>query len=261
MRNEDLLKLKIDIRVNDNVTYQEIALLLDKPDFLQILSLLRETYKVTKFVGLNEYHDHSYEFIFKMHLHDKGTIHLDKYKRMGELRKRFPDRFKFLDESETMPFPDRLDAECNLICFEFNRPYFFTEVIRQAMFCSVVDDTYFWATQTTVIDGLEMAPWEYSLPQAAILVSPVSNYESVKKAFREAKELIQTDKRLSYYQPRTDTVSNIKKYRHWYWERVKGKIYSQISNDWTDEHPDDEPAMDENFVLKGVKKYKQLLTL
>lgn len=260
--NDDLLELKIDIKTNNDIAYQEMALLLDKPEFLRMLPSLRETYKITEEIPLEDYCEYSKDFIFKIHLNDPGKIYLDKYTRLPELKKRFPDIAVHLDESGAMLYPDRLDAECNLICFEFNRPYYFTEIIRQALFCKKVDDTYYGATQGTVIDASEFGPMEYTLPQAAIFISPTSTYEDVKEAFREVKEMIKTDRRLSYYQPRLDTVSNIREYRSWYWDRLKGKTYTEISDDWITNHPEIkniDAVSDVNFILKGVKKYKELL--
>lgn len=260
MKNRDLLKLKIRINTNNDITLQEMALLLDKPEFLKMLPDLRKIYRIKELISLDEYPEYAGKFIFETHFNDEGKIDLSKYKSVSELRKWHPLMLGFL-ENEVMRFPDRLNAECNLICFEFKRPYFFSEIIRQAMFCGAVDDSYYAATQAAVVDASEMAPWEYSLPQAAIFVSRNSTYENVKEEFRKVKKLIKTDKRLSYYQQRADTVTNIRKYRHWYWETIKGKRYSQISNDWIEKHPDDEPAMDETFIIKGVTKYKELLTL
>ena len=66
---------------------------------------------------------------------------------------------------------------------------------------------------------------------------------------------MKTDKRLSYYRPRVDVTPNIRKYRGWYWERIKGKTGKQIADEW----PNSEIVTDLD-VFKAVKIYSQLLT-
>ena len=230
MKIEDLLKLKIDIKTRNNIAYQEMALLLDKPEFLQLLPNLRETYKIKELSPLKDYKSFLSWWIPE-YLEKKVKINLKKYKRINEFKKLFPEQFNFIKDGFISDLQGNLILESNLICFEFKKPLFFTDIIPQAIICGVVDDTYYTATKATVIDFLEMGPWEFHIPQAAILISPTSRYEDVKEAFRNARKFIKTDKRLSYYQPRIDTVNNIRKYRYWYWERLKGKKLKKISEE------------------------------
>jgi hypothetical protein len=68
---------------------------------------------------------------------------------------------------------------------------------------------------------------------------------------------METDKRLSYYQPRIDVTPNIKKYRNWYWERIKGKTYQTIADEWIEKHEMENTTYLD--VLKAVKTYEKLL--
>ena len=120
----------------------------------------------------------------------------------------------------------------------------------------MVTDDKFNPTQAVVVEPSSMWIGE-TLPPVAIFVSPTSTYEDVKEEFRKAKELMQTDKRLSYYQPRTDLTPNIRKYREWYWERIKGKTYQQIADDWLEKHEDENTTYLD--ILKAVKVYPKLL--
>ena len=255
IKNEDLLKLKVGIKTRDNLAFQEIAILLDKPEFLQMLPDLRKTYHVEKLVGLDDYFGGTDYYSPGGDL--QVEINLKKYKRLKKFKKQFPDQFALMKGKIISDPTGMLVLECNLLCFEFNRPLFFSEVVSQAIFCGTVDNTFYKPTEATVLDLEEFGSSEISLPQAAILVSPASRYVDVKKAFKEADKLIKTDKRLSYYQPKADTVNNIRKYRAWYFERLKGKKHQEIADDWCDKHEEDVTTYID--IIKGVKAYKKLL--
>jgi hypothetical protein len=250
-----LQDLKIDIRTENDIHFQELCLLFDKPNFIDLLLNLRQTYKI-----LNLFSIENFDEEFDTHLHDTHyqeavEINLAKYTKINELEESFPDLLEFVKSENDMP--EMLDAECNLICFEFNRPTYFVEAIEQAIFCGVVDDKHFKSTEAKVINFGEMGAWE-TFERVAIFVSPTSTYEDVKEEFRKAKELMKTDKRLSYYKPRIDTAPNIRKYREWYWERIKGKTYQQISDEYVNKN-EDELTTDLD-VLKAIKTYSTLLT-
>jgi hypothetical protein len=68
---------------------------------------------------------------------------------------------------------------------------------------------------------------------------------------------MKTDKRFSHYQTRIDFTPNIRKYREWYWERIKGKTYQQIADEWLEQHEDENTTYLD--VLKAVKTYQKLL--
>lgn len=255
MKNEDLLNLKINIRTKDNLAFQEMAFLLDKPGFLKILPDLRKTYKVRELISLDKYFGGT--DYFRADKDSKVKINLKKYKRLNEFKEKFPEQYEFAADG----IPDatgKLIFECNFICFEFKRPIFFAEIVSQAIFCGAVDGRFYKPTEAKVLDLEEMGGIELSLPQPAILVSPTSRYEDVKSCFRKARKLVKTDKRLSYYQPKIDTAPNIRKYRHWYWERLKGKTYKNIADDWFEEHEEENTI--EVDVIKGVKYYTENLT-
>lgn len=258
--NEDLLKLKIDIQTHNDMAFQEIALLLDKPDFLRLLPELRETYNVKEFVSLKDFSYHT-----DMHFHDlldrDVKPNLNKYKKIKKFKKMFPEAYDFLTGDNDAR--GKSEVEPGLVCFEFNRPYFFSDIIRQALFCNAVDNTFYRPTEAKVIDP-ESGDWlpEFTLPQAAIFISPNSTDKDIEKAVKEARKILQKDPRLSYYQPRIDAINNIRKYRHWYWERLKGEeyTYEKIAKDWTRKHFEGNDFTGLN-VNKGIKFYKERLGL
>jgi hypothetical protein len=261
MKDEDLLKLRIDIRAKNNLFFQEIALLLDKPEFLQMLPALRKGLGVSELVSLDKFIDEAYDKPFKSK--KRGKINFSKYKDVVKLKK-FAQDFNTIYASggidKEMDMFQLIATEVNLTCVNLNRPPYFAEVIRQAIFCGVASDEYFHPTTVEVLESSNILPDAgfFRLPQLAIFVSPTSTYEDVKSALREAYGYFNTDKRLTYYQIRMDTVPNIRKYHHWYWERLKGKKYQQIADEWFEKHETE--AVTDIDVIKGVKTYKKLLS-
>lgn len=261
MKNDyaHLRDLRIDIQTDNDIYYQEFALLLDKPEFLNLLPILRQTYFVTNLFPLKDFDD-ELDYYERNHFfkNTKVKIDLSKYKKVAEIKDSFPDLEDFIQSANVLP--EVLDAECDLICYEFNRPPYFLDPIKQALFCGAVNDKYFKPTQARTVDFSVMGAWP-TLERIAIFVSPTSTYEDVKEEFRKARKLMKTDKRLSYYKPRTDTAPNIRKYRHWYWQHLSGKRYKTISDEWMDnpKAKQNDPGADENFVLKGINTYKRLL--
>lgn len=250
-----LRDFKIDIKTDNDVYYQELALLLDKPAFINLLPDLRRTYFVSNLFSIDDFDEELDTHLHDTHYQEVIKLNLTKYSKINELEEQFPDLFEFIGGKNDMP--EMLDAECNLICFEFNRPTYFVEAIEQAIFCGAVDDKHFKPTEANVVNFGEMGAWE-TFERVAIFVSPTSTYEEVKEEFRKAKDLMKTDKRLSYYRPRVDVTPNTRKYRDWYWERINGKTYQQIADDYINKY-ENELTTDLD-VLKAVKTYSNLLT-
>jgi len=255
-----LQDLKIDIQAKNNLAFQEIALLVDKPDFLQMLPLLREDLGIINLVGLNEFMNTAYEKPFNSK--ERKKINFSKYKKTIELKKFAKDNkimatYGALEED--MDLFQLIATEINLLCIQFKRPPYFAGMVRQAIFCGAVNEDYFKPTSAQIIekDLLFSGVGHFQLPQIAILISPTTTYEELKTVFREANLLFKTDKRLIYYQPRVDIAPNIRKYRGWYWERIKGKTYQQIADEWVEKFENETTIYLD--VLKAVKTYEKLL--
>lgn len=259
MINKDLLELKIDIQTDKDIAYQEMAVLLDKPEFLQMLPQLRKEYSIDKFIPLNKFFAYFYDEYSKKH-NDNG-INLGKYKKIKEFKERFPNQYNFIkDKTEMEALGTRLELECSLLCFEFSRPYLFADILKQAILCNQVNDNFYWTAKPHIIDPItESVIPEITLPQASILVTPTATYEEVKKAFFFLQHMIKDDKNLSYYKPKINFVNNIRQYRLWYWERLKGKIFRIIADEYVESKLPTQYNTTEQDIIKGVKIYKKLL--
>jgi hypothetical protein len=252
-----LQDLKIDIHTDNDIYFQDLALFFDKERFLNLLPYLRKSYEVTRFFPLSDFEkslDSSERGWFMEET--KREINLSKYTRAKEVEEEFPEFYDFIHNPDNF-LPETLDAECSLICYEFKRPPYFIDTIKQAIFCGAVDDTLFKPTEAKTVDFSLLGAWP-ALNQIAIFVSPISTYTDVEKEFRSAKEMMNSDEWVSYYHPHSDTTPNIRKYRGWYWNRIKGDTYQVIADRWVEKHEKENTTYLD--ILKALKIYNKLLT-
>lgn len=257
--NDDayLLDLKIDINTNRDDYFQELALLFDKPSYLNLLPKLRNYYKVINLVPVKEYKKFGFPDFENIYGGGDAKIDISKYKKIRNLKTLQPNFYDEVINNTELPLV--LENECYLLCYEFNRPPYFYEAIQQSIYCNVVTDDCFKPTRAEVIEPSSLWFGPTLLPMA-IFISSTSTYEDVKKEFRKAKEMMKTDKRLSYYKPRIDFVNNIRQYRSWYWQRLEGKTYQKIADDYVESMLPKQYNTTYQDVIKGVKIYKKLLT-
>lgn len=249
MKIEDLLNLKIDIQTKDDTSFLELAILFDKPEFLQMLPQFRKDYDIDELIDPDKFNDKINELESKT-----GTITFSKYRHAKELIKNSPNIDRKMDLYEM------LDTEANLVCYQFKRPPCFVEAVKQAIFCGSVEEDWLGTTSIEVIEsGIPLNASAFQLPQVAILISPTTTYKTLQSSFQVAQTMYKTNPKLSYFQPRVDFVKNIKQYRDWYWTRIEQKTYQVIADEWLEKHENENTTYLD--VLKGVKIYKKLLSL
>jgi hypothetical protein len=257
-----LLDLKIEIGAKSDTSFQELCLLFDKSEFLDLLPVLRRDLGIREIVGPEEFIDEAYDKPFNSK--EKKKINLSKYKGVEEIKKFIEKNESFFGSGgieKEMDMYQLVATEIDLICIRFNRPPYFGEAIRQAIYCGMTVDESFHPTSAEIIENSNAYATAsyFKLPQAAIFVSPTSTYEDVKSALRQINDLYSTEKSLSYYRPRVDIIPNIKKYREWYWERIKGKTYQIIADEWVEKFENETTTYLD--ILKAVKTYEKLLAL
>lgn len=261
MKNDKLHK-RIEIHTNNNTNYLELAILLDKPEFLNLLPILRNDYGISKLIDLK-----NFDKTIKLFQNGKKyKLNLSKYKNAKQIIEyAHKNNTGFEDIQDEMDLYQLLDTETNLICYFFKRPSYFAEPIKQAILCNEVNDSCFEPTAFDVIehDTLLSTAGSFQLPRLAILISPTSTDMNIEDAVYEARKLYKTDSRLRYYKPRTNKSKNIRAYRDWYWSYLNGKRYVDIANEWS-VNPEEEAnniGNDDNRIMKGVRYYQKLLTL
>ena len=265
MKYEDLLRLKIDIQTTNDRNFMELAILFDKPEFLEWLPKIRDKYNLQ-------------------------TVAPDKYWEVyGELSDDPEKPRKSLDEFDMSLYKDvdglsdylivnesyfpigggqdkyqQLETDAAILCHVFKRPPYFIESIIKAIICGSVDGTDFTPTIIHVVENglLMITTAGLAAPQVVISISPSSTDLEIKEQVAKARHLLKTDKRLTYYKPRIDLINRVRHYREWYWQHLAGKTYKQISQDWTDnpKRIKSESDYDEIRIGRGVTMYKKLLT-
>lgn len=260
--NEDLIKSKIEIIDNDNTSvYQEIALLVDKPEYLRLIDKIREEYSIDEAVPA----DGDFAFLLSLFSNTReGDINLSKYKSLAKFKELLPKEC-----DNVMSFTKntievlRAQAEAVLMCFEFGRPFYFVPIVLQSIMYGVADTNWLQRTQAVVQDQ-DYALYrfdEIDIPQVVIEISPYSTEIDIKRALRNSKKIFDTDKRFKYFNKKADYTNKIRNYRHWYWENLSGKKYPEIADEWMKSpfSEDDDSGADENVILKGIQTYKELL--
>lgn len=261
MQYEDLFPLKIDIQTKNDKHFLELAILIDKPEFLEWLPKIRNKYALNSLIPLDKYGE-----TFSSFQHSKlEKFDLSIYKDIEGLVEYANENTRFGDyiDNSDLDLMERLDTDANILCYIFKRPPYFSDSIKQAILCGSTDSLLFDPTFATVVEGdmILSTTGSFQLPQVAILVSPTSTDIEIKEQIAIARHLLKTDEKLAYYKPRVDKVNKIRAYREWYWQHLAGKTYVQISTEWMDNSNDpSDSGSDENRVLKGVAYYKKLLS-
>ncbi|MCR4330203.1 MAG: hypothetical protein NUV65_06700 [Candidatus Roizmanbacteria bacterium] len=250
--------LRIDIRTEKDILYQDLAIFFDKDKFLQMLPNLRKAYGVTDLFTLGEFKKQLDSYEKGWFIENKtGIIDLSKYSRIKEVKENFPEFYDFITSSQNA-LPETFDAECNLICYEFKRPPYFIDAIKQAILCGAVDDTLFKPTEAKTVDFSLLGAWP-ALNQIAIFVSPISTYDDVDEELRKAKEMMKTNEFMSYYKPHADTTPNVRKYREWYWGKIKLGSVKEVDKEWQKAHINENDTTTYLDIIKGIKAYENLL--
>ncbi|KKQ66941.1 MAG: hypothetical protein US86_C0002G0058 [Candidatus Daviesbacteria bacterium GW2011_GWA2_38_24] len=266
MKYENLARLKIDVQTTNDRNFLELSILFDKPDFLEWLLKIRKKYGFDQLVKLDDY-DSKLDEIGRSGI--QGKFDLSTYReKIGseiiEYARRNETWFGGIEE-DGIDLSQLIDTDISILCYLFRRPPYFSDYIKQAVFCGAVEGDLFYPTQYHIVenDTLQSTTGSFQLPQIVISVSPTSTDLEIKEQVMFARHLLKTDKRLAYYKPRIDKVNKIRAYREWYWQHLTGKTYVQISTDWMD-NPDvssSDSGSDENRVLKGVAYYRKLLSI
>lgn len=263
MKYEDLSKVKIGIQTKNDRNFLELAILFDKPEFIEYLPKIRKKYNITKLYDLEDY-----ERLMDEYFNSKESkFDFSTYGNAKELVEYASKNVVWYEEIEDadMTMYQRLDTDASILCYLFHRPPYFADPIKQAILCGAVDGDMFDTTSTTIVeqDTLYSTTGHFQLPQVAILISPTSTDIQIKEQVRSARKLFSTNEKLSYYKPRVDKANKIRAYREWYWKHLEGKTYVQISTEWMDNPniENSDSGSDDNRVLKGVAYYKKLLSI
>ena len=221
-----LLQDKIDIYVDNIHKFQEIALLVDNPELLTDVRFLRQE------LGI------------------KAPV-IDFKKNIGEI---FGKEQKTLDDwiVNHPSIKKSFQYGVNRIMRKFKCPLYLQNAVIQAILLKAVVD------YSGIIKIIEKDTY-IKHPVITILPTPHTTYTEIEEALREVKRLFKLFSHTLRTTKFIDTTPNIsKKYRDWYWERLSGKKFVEIADEWNKQH-NDKTNTTEDDVIKAVEYYQKLL--
>lgn len=229
-QKKKLLELKIECIFSKKKRIQkrkiqDVYVLVDRLDFLNSIENHRETLELRKF-----------------NFADNG-IKKNKYKVKEVLDIVCKDKPEYQEQIE----------QCTTeILKEFNLQYPYKKIIIEALLTGVVIDI---VKLTHILKGNVT----FNIPCIAFMPTPTTTREEIRKAINtKIRWLYGYDKDfVSTLYP--DLFPNIIAMRKWYWGKIEGKTYQKIADDWVEEQLPKEINTTYLEVLKGVKKYSQLL--
>ena len=131
MEYEDLARLKIDIQTKNDRNFLELAILFDKPEFLEYLPKIRKKYSINSLHRLEEYE----QLIDKYFKSEESKFDFSTYENAKELIEYANKNVVWYEEIEDaeMTLHQQLDTDASILCYLFRRPPYFAEPIKQAI--------------------------------------------------------------------------------------------------------------------------------
>ena len=257
------IKIKpIEIDIDDLKSYCDIAFLVDKDDFLQDVIKARKEWGIIKtFKSLNDWYNElklnrcgvpATKDIPLPH----GEVGLKEIEKRKGLIHMYQDNLqKFI----------RLTGKFDLLSQSLRKKYMrtpnFDLVIKQAISCGRVEayqNTYATFEYPEPITSIKNP---FNEPRIAIIVTPNTRKEDVIKVFDEQVAQYQDEYFVNHPTAKvlmSDTISNIKRDRKWFWEKKQGKTYLQVAMEDTSRIGIDAEDYAET-VRKAIKQYEKRL--
>lgn len=238
----------IEIDVEDNWRYTQLALLVDRDDFLRDLYKIRQTLHLAKPISSDK--------LFEYEVNEMKRRDFVK-RRSAEVKVIAPYR------------SDCLRSES--LVFDLVRKYKRSDSYFHAIYAAVITGKIQTENLPTNTASCELIFPEYYYhqvklgnkdPQIAILLSPESSRNDVIEAYREGFQKVLEEyrhrMRAQYRNPLfVDTISNIKRDREWYWLNKQGMSYGQIANLTNKQRR----VISTDGVIKAIKQYKKNLKI
>lgn len=235
--------MKIDIQIDDEKNFMDVALVVDQPEFLKLINGLRKKYKVSKTWSYKEYQDY--------------------YRKIRDTKK-----------------SEELKKDIEKTRDDLNLPSSFIRTITMSLFCGVVTDKDYLPAfltrykQSSNTDGYD----EY-----CIVLSPQARDLDVTRALQEYRDQVKNylGHNLKDYKFIPTSINglvngkqSVKKHRSWYLnfnsgmslEKIEEKCInkcplkkSQPNHITGKNKPKECCCFDESTIRKGIQNYESLL--
>jgi hypothetical protein len=189
---------RIEIKIKDNKDFGDVAFLVDKLAFLEVINFLRNKWKIKQLLTPNNYKD------WEQKLYDECLESLEEFQiDVRDLR------------------------------IKFNRPETFDNVIAHSIVCGSVPNGIYKSTYwQVVLDVPNPVKLQSKTSRVAIFITPQSQLEQVKKLYKEIKtKYFKSDDEYGAFfnTYNKDEIPNIKRDRNWYWKNKIGESYFKIA--------------------------------
>lgn len=282
----------IEIDIDDNKAFAQVAFLVDRTDFLKDIQEIRSKFQLTSlfdedseelqghFIKLSGFtikdFNEKYEVLTLLNTFDT-LLKDNKNEEADKLLKTAKD---------ARLAENKFEVALKVIRQKYGYPEMFDSVVKQAVLKNKVDDfstAYATSFDRPGHDSDEDNP-DLFVPHdtvMAIVVTPYSSIPDIKKAFKECKTYVREIVELKtnaqiYKKVSQDTFTNIKRDRIWHWEQKNGKKYRELADKWNeklnmheraDAHPENKRVRcefclidDPNYIGQAVAEYRQYIT-
>lgn len=253
LSSQDLLELRISYFIEKSpirdVELQDLLCLIDSPKFLALINEYRSEHKIiSPILTKNEIAKVSDVFKFA-----KNPFELTD-KQLGQLFSA-SESWQLIEKEALGKISLNLksfEQDLQMVLGELQAMYQYRNVIAQSILFGFVG--YKHSLNQIIKKDSELNESMY-----VIVPTERTTYAEIKQALRDSDEYFKQLRKLNQSNKPSPIQQNISAYHQWYWKRVEGLKYREIANWWNDVQGKQDQAKDDNDILKGVKRYKQLL--
>lgn len=260
----------IEIDIDDNRVYAQIAFLVDSLTFLDLVVVARQKFHIKEVFAPGDYEN------WKNHILLLAGFDLKEYWEMNKISpditkkvdRHWKKKSKWLKDKEENFIgeiaieKDFLDTVARIRKLHHYPPLFDSIISQAILFHRIV--SFETAQERLLYNNLPITNYDNDASMA-ILISPASTKKDVMKAFNNSRKNLKKefafansyDKKLD-----KDTLSKIRTTRIWHWKQLNGMTYEQISDEWNKQCPNQDMDGEEHdkkckYCIKDTNKVEQ----
>jgi hypothetical protein len=221
MKKDELCKLKIEIQTNNLFRYREIAVLVDKPKFLERVKKVRKEIGITELLPFRPLR-------WQVDSMKWSTSNSKKEQHLVKAAKKLSE--------------------------EFQIPKYMVNNVYQALLFGIITDK-----DPTV--GIVHPKSVVERPYVAIFPTLSTTDKDILSALKEAKRILKGDSIISHsFGFKSDALNKIaphkvKQHREWYWRNLAGESYTDIAFSLKSKKFQDEYIKRKLDHIEGTSRY------